>query len=92
MDDGVRVCRSLRRSAAGAEVLEQQWAQLDDPQCRLASGHHGVHAGTIPVVGAFAAIAVAVEPRGIATGAAIALAGDQVGERLIDKISLSLGR
>ena len=41
---------SARRSAAGLQVLEQEWAQLDDPQRGLAASDYGVHAGTIPVV------------------------------------------
>ena len=40
--------------------------QLDEPQRRLASGDDGVHAGTVAVVGADAAVAVAIEGRSIA--------------------------
>ena len=50
----------------GLQILEQDRAQLDEPQRRLASGDDGVHAGAVGVVGTDAAVAVAVEGRGVA--------------------------
>ena len=63
------------------EILEQERAQLDEPQRRLAPRDDGVDAGTVAVVGAHAAIAVTVQSRSVAAGTAIALAGDQIDER-----------
>jgi hypothetical protein len=63
------------------EVLEQDRAELDEPKGCLAPGDDGVHTGTIAVVGADAAIAVAVKRCGIAAGAAVPFAGDQIDER-----------
>jgi hypothetical protein len=62
------------------EILEQDRSQLDEPQGRLASGDDGVHAGTIRIVRAYAAVAVAVEGRCIAARAAITFARDQIDE------------
>ena len=45
------------------QILEQDWPQLDEPQRRLASGDDGVHARAVAVVGADAAVAVAIEGR-----------------------------
>ena len=47
----------------------------------LAPGDDGVHAGAVAVVGADAAVAVAVEGGGIAAGPAVPLAGDEIDER-----------
>jgi hypothetical protein len=65
----------------GLQILEQDGAQLDQPQRRLASGDDGVHTGAIGVVRADATVAVAVESRGIAARSAVTLAGDEIDER-----------
>ncbi len=62
------------------QVLEQDRTEFDQPQGRLAPDDDGVHAGTVAVVGADAAVAVAVERGGVAAVAAITFAGDQVDE------------
>ena len=69
-------------SVPGLEILEEDRTELDQSEGRLAPGDDGVHAGTIAVVGAATAIADTVERRGIAAGAAIALTGNQIDERL----------
>lgn len=63
------------------EILEQQRSQLDEPQCRLAPCDDGVHAGAIAVMRTDTAIAIAVQGCGIAAGATVALACDQIDER-----------
>ena len=66
--DRGRPGRGWRRrppSSRRLQVLEQDRAQLDDAQRGLAPGDDGVHAGTVAVVGADAAVAVAVERRGV---------------------------
>jgi hypothetical protein len=63
------------------QILEQDWPQLDESQGRLASGDDGVHAGTVAVMGADAAVAVAIEGSGVAAGSAVTLAGDEIDER-----------
>jgi hypothetical protein len=65
----------------GLEILEQDRAQLDEPQRRLAPGDDGVHAGAVAVVGAHATVAVTVEGRRVTAGPAIALARDEIDER-----------
>ncbi len=65
----------------GLQILEQDRAQLDEPQCRLASGDDGVYARAIPVVWADATVAVAVQRRGITARTAVTLAGDEIDER-----------
>ena len=65
----------------GLQILEQNRAQLDEPQCRLASGDYGVHARAIPVVWADTTVAVAVQRRGVAARPAVTLAGDEIDER-----------
>ena len=65
----------------GLQILEQDRAQLDEPQCRLASGDYGVHARAIPVVWADTTVAVAVQRRGVAARPAVTLAGDEIDER-----------
>jgi hypothetical protein len=63
------------------QILQQDGPQLDEPQGRLASGDDGVHAGTVAVVGADAAVAIAIECRGVAARPAVTLAGDEIDER-----------
>jgi hypothetical protein len=63
------------------EILEQERAQLDEPQGRLAPGDDGVHAGTVAVVWTDATVAIAIQGRSVAAGAAITLACDQIDER-----------
>ena len=76
--------RRRRPLASPAQVLQEQRPQLDDAQGRLAPCDDGVHAGAVAVVRAGPAVAIAVEPRGIAAGTAIALTGDQVDELVVD--------
>ena len=63
------------------QILEQDWPQLDEPQSRLAPGDDGVDAGAVAVVGADAAVAIAIECRGVTAGPAVALTGDEIDER-----------
>ena len=63
------------------QILEQDRAQLDQAQRGLASGDDGVYARTVGVVRADAAVAIAVEGGGVAAGAAVTLASDQIDER-----------
>ena len=63
------------------EILEQDRAELDQAEGRFAPGDDGVDAGAVAIVRADAAVAVTVESRGIAAGAAVPLAGDQIDER-----------
>jgi len=83
--DRMRAARSRMAAASNLiplpEVLEQDWAELDEPKGGLAPGDDGVHAGAVAVVRADAAVAIAVEGGGVTTGAAISLAGDQIDER-----------
>src|SRR5262249_42331178 len=72
--------RTRGPSRSNPEVLEQDRTELDQPGGRLAPGDDGVHAGTVAVVGADAAVAVAIERGGVGTGAAITFAGDQIDE------------
>jgi hypothetical protein len=69
-------------SVPGLEILEKDRTELDESEGRLAPGDDGVYAGTVAIVGADAAVAVTVQRRGVAAGAAIALAGNQIDERL----------
>jgi len=62
------------------EVLEQDRTKLDQPKGRLAPNDDGVHAGAVAVVGTDAAVAIAVQRRGVAAVAAITFTGDQVDE------------
>jgi hypothetical protein len=64
-----------------SQVLEQDRAELDEPQGSLAPGDHGVHARTIAVMGADAAITVTIEGGRVAARPAIALTGDEIDER-----------
>src|SRR3954470_3253302 len=63
------------------EILEQDRAQLDEPQRSLASGDDGVHAGTISVVGADAAVAVTVQGCGVTAPPAVTLTSDEIDKR-----------
>ena len=63
-----------------SNVLEKDRAELDQAQGALAPGDDGVHTGTICVVGADAAVAIAVERSRITTVPAVALAGDEINE------------
>jgi hypothetical protein len=67
-------------SVAGLEVLEQDRAELDEAQGRLAPSDDGVHAGTIAVVGADAAVAVTVEGGPVTARPAVTLTGDEIDE------------
>jgi hypothetical protein len=67
--------------AAALDILEEDRTELDDPQGGLAPGDNGVHAGTVAVVRADAAVAVAVQRCGVAACPAVSLAGDQINER-----------
>src|SRR5688500_760452 len=75
------------------EILEQQRPQLDEPQGRLAPRDDGVHAGTVAVVRAHAAVSVAIQRRSVAARATVALACDEIDERgilgLLHGLSLS---
>ena len=62
------------------QILEQDRAQLDEPQGRLAPSDDGVHAGAVGVVGAHTAVAITVKGGGIAAGPAVAFAGDEIDE------------
>ena len=62
------------------EILEQDRAELDESEGRLAPGDDGVHAGTVAVVGADAAVAVTVEGCGVTAGPAVAFTGDEINE------------
>jgi hypothetical protein len=62
------------------EVLEQDRAELDEPKGGLAPGDDGVHAGTVAVVWADAAVAVTVERGCVAAAPTIAFAGDEIDE------------
>jgi hypothetical protein len=66
--------------ARGLSFLEQDRTELDEAQGALAPGDDGVHAGTIAVVRADAAVAVAVQRSRIAAVPAIAFAGDEIDE------------
>jgi len=72
--------RLRRPSVSGLEILEQDRTELDESEGRLAPGDDGVHAGTVAVVGADAAVAIAVEGGGVAAGAAIFFTGDEIDE------------
>jgi hypothetical protein len=72
--------RRRRPSVSDLEIVEQDRTELDESESRLAPGDDGVHAGTVAVVGAHAAVAIAVERRGVAATPAVALAGDQIDE------------
>ena len=71
-----------------SHLLEQLGSELQDAERRLAAGDDGVHAGAIRIVRTWPAVAIAVEPRGITAGPTIALARDQVGERLVTELRI----
>jgi len=71
-----------------SHLLEQLWTELQDAERRLAAGDDGVHAGAIRIVRTWPAVAIAVEPCGITAGPTIALARDQVGERLVTELRI----
>src|SRR5205814_4151244 len=52
--------RPRRPSVSDLEILEQDRTELDESEGRLAPGDDGVHARTVAVVGADAAVAVAI--------------------------------
>jgi hypothetical protein len=66
--------------ARGLSFLEQDRTELDEAQSALAPGDDGVHAGTVAVVGADAAVAVAVQRSRVAAVPAIAFTGDEIDE------------
>src|ERR1035437_6602576 len=74
--------RSGFHLAATLDILEEDRTELDDPQGGLAPGDDGVHAGTVAVVRADAAVAVAIQRRSVAACPAVSLAGDQINKRL----------
>jgi hypothetical protein len=81
---------------AGLEILEQDRTELDETEGRLAPGDDGVHAGTVRVVGADAAVAVTVEGCGVAACSTVTLASDEIDERrflglLHESLSLAAG-
>jgi hypothetical protein len=63
------------------EVLQQDRAELDQAQGRFAPGDDGVHAGTVCVVGADAAVAVTIERSGVTARPTVPLAGDEIDKR-----------
>ena len=67
-------------SVTDPEILEQDRTELDQSEGRLAPCDDGVHAGTVAVVGADAAVAITVERSGVAAVPTVPLAGDQVNE------------
>jgi hypothetical protein len=73
--------RTRRPSTPNPEVLQQDRTELDQPGGRLAPGDDGVHAGTVAVVRADAAVAITVECVCVRTSSAITFAGDQIDER-----------
>jgi hypothetical protein len=72
--------RTRSPSTSDPEVLQQDRTELDQPGGRFAPGDDGVHAGTVAVVRADAAVAITVECVGVGTGSAITLASDQIDE------------
>ncbi len=80
---------------ASLQILEQERAQLDEPQRRLAPRDDGVHARAVAVVRADAAIAIAIEGGRVTARPTVALTGDEIDERcFLDLLhgSLSLAR
>ena len=71
-----------------SHLLEQLRPELQDPERRLAAGDDGVHTGAIRIVRTWPAVAVAIEPGGVAAGPTIALARDQIGERLVTELRI----
>jgi hypothetical protein len=78
---------------ADPKVLQQDRTELDQAESRLAPGDDGVHTGTVGVVDADTAVAIAVKSGGVATGPTVAFAGNEVDERRFFRLlheSLSL--
>jgi hypothetical protein len=71
----------MRPLVPGLEVLQQDRAELDEAKCRLAPGDDGVHAVTVCVVVADAAVAVTVESRRVTARSAVPFTGDEIDER-----------
>ena len=65
---------------AASRVLEKDRPKLDEAQGALAPGDYGVHAGAVGVVGADAAVSIAIEGCCITTVAAISLTRDEIDE------------
>ncbi len=65
---------------AASHVLEKDRTELDQAQSALAPGDDGVHAGAVGVVGADAAVAIAIEGSRIAAVPAVSLTGDEIDE------------
>jgi hypothetical protein len=65
----------------GLEILEQDRPQFDESKGGLAPSDDGVHAGTVAIVRAHAAVAVTVQGCRVTAGSAVTLAGDQIDER-----------
>src|SRR5664280_2945223 len=63
-----------------SNVLEKDRAELNQAQGALAPGDDGVHTGAVRVVGADAAVAIAVERSRIRAVPAVTLAGDEINE------------
>jgi len=78
--------RVRRPSAARSQVLQEDRAEFDQAQGRLASSDDGVDTGTVGVVRARAAVAVAVQAGRIAAPAAVALTGDQIEETFLGDV------
>jgi hypothetical protein len=70
--------------AASPQVLKQDRLELEDSLGALAPRDDGVHARTIAVVGTDDAVAVTAEPRGVAAGATVPLAGNQIYRGVLD--------
>jgi hypothetical protein len=75
-------------SALTPQALEQDRSKFDDPLGGLAPCDHGVHAGTVGIVRADAAVPVAAQPGRVTAGPAVPLAGDEIDERIFDGIML----
>jgi hypothetical protein len=75
-----------------AEVLQKQGSQLDDLECGLAASDDGIDTRAVAVVNTLSAVAIAIQPGGVAAVPAVTLAGDQVGERLISDLGSGLNR
>lgn len=71
-----------------SHLLEQLGSELQDAERRLAACDDGVHAWAIRIVRTWPAVAVAVEPGGVTAGPTIALARDQIGERLVTELRI----
>jgi hypothetical protein len=71
-----------------SHLLEQLWSELEDLERRLAARDDGVHAWAIRIVRTWPAVAVAVEPGGVTAAPTIALARDQIGERLVTELRI----